>query len=270
MTGAQALSAAAVAAAAMLAAWGWSRARSAGRRAAEASARAASAAERARVASLARESMAQEASQVIRARIRETARALDAATDPRADESVRRDALRRIGASLAQAEAEVDALLQPPTHTYVARAEHEAALVHHYARTVLEFPGGLVVDLGTPVPPGTLSAVQRELGTASFAVITSDNPMSAPMTEEANALRRGVLGLDLRGAGLAHVPVTGRSPDGSWSEHGFAVAASVAQADALAEVHAQRAYFWFDGVRFALHEAVGERRTAFLPRPGGR
>lgn len=270
MTGGQALQAAAVAAAALLAAWCWRRARRAARRADRESARAAAAAEHARVASLARESISQEASQVIRARLRETARALDAAADPRAGEAARRDALRRIGASLAQAEAEVDALLQPPTNTLVARAEHEAALVHHYARTVLEFPGGTAVDLGAPVPPGALAAVQRQLGHDAFAVITSDNPMSAPLTAEANALRRGVLGRELRNAGLAHLPVTGRSPDGSWSEHGFAVAATVAQADALAEVHAQRAYFWFDGRRFALHEAVGERRTVLLPGPRDR
>jgi hypothetical protein len=98
-------------------------------------------------------------------------------------------------------------------------------------------------------------------------VITADNPMSAPDSPQANVLRRSVLGLELRNARLAHVPVTGRSPDGSWSEQGFAVAMSMGEADALAELHGQRAYFWFDGTSFAIHETVGERRTIALPRP---
>jgi hypothetical protein len=42
---------------------------------------------------------------------------------------------------------------------------------------------------------------------------------------------------------------------------------SMGEADALAELHGQRAYFWFDGTSFAIHETVGERRTIALPRP---
>ena len=64
---------------------------------------------------------------------------------------------------------------------------------------------------------------------------------------------------------MSHWPVTGRSEDSTWSEHGFAVAASIPEADAIAEVHAQRAYYWFDGTRFSVHECVGERRIIALP-----
>jgi SWI/SNF-related matrix-associated actin-dependent regulator 1 of chromatin subfamily A len=240
------------------------RARRAARRATH---EAAAARARARIAQHARDALSQEAGHVIRARIRETARALDAATDPRADAPTRTGALRRIGTSLTQAEAEVSALLDPSPQTRLARAEHDATLELHFATAVLEFAGGTQVRLDVPVPHGALAQVQRDLGAQAFAVITSDNPASAPDSPQANMLRRGVLGLELRNAGLVHVPATGRSPDGAWSEQGFAVAMSPSEADALAELHAQRAYFWFDGTAFAIHETIGERRTIALPRP---
>jgi len=81
---------------------------------------------------------------------------------------------------------------------------------------------------------------------------------------------RGVLvvegELELRSAGHAHVPATGRSRDGGWSEQGFAVAVGPHDADAIAELHEQRAYFWFDGERLWIHEVTGARRTIALPR----
>jgi hypothetical protein len=222
---------------------------------------------RAAITQHARDALSEEAGHVIRARIRETARALDAALDPRADEPTRKGALRRIGESLSQAEGEVAALLDQSPQTRLARAEHDAALELHFATAVLEFAAGPHVRLDVPVPHGALAPVQRELRSQHFAVVTADNPMSAPDSPQANVLRRSVLGLELRNARLAHVPVTGRSPDGTWSEQGFAVAMSVGEADALAELHGQRAYFWFDGTAFAIHETVGERRTIALPRP---
>jgi hypothetical protein len=73
-------------------------------------------------------------------------------------------------------------------------------------------------------------------------VLTSDNPMSVPVTPHANMLRRGVLALELRNAGLVHRPVNGRNADGSWQEHGFAVAAGIGESDALAELRAERVF----------------------------
>ena len=221
---------------------------------------------RARIAVHAREALSQEASHVIRARLRETARALDTVTDPRSDATTKEDALRRIGASLAQAESEVSALLETTAHTRIVRAEQDAMLEHLYAAVTLEFPGGPTVHLDRPVPPGTLAEVQRELGSSTFAVLTSDNPMSMPGTPHANMLRRGVLALELRNAGLVHRPVTGRNAEGSWQEHGFAVAAGVGESDALAELHGQNAYYWFDGTAFSIHEMAGQQRTIRLPR----
>jgi len=220
---------------------------------------------RLRIASLARDSVAQEASHVIRARLRETARALDAASEPMAGPDARTDALRRLGNSLSQAEAEVSALLESPAGTRIARAERDAELEHHYSRTVLEFTGGPTVDLAQPIADGTLAAVQQLLGSQTFAVITSDNPMSTPLPAQANMLRRGILAHELRAARLPHIPVTGRDASSTWSEHGFAIAAMPAEAEALAEAHEQRAYFWFDGASFVLQEAVGERRAIVLP-----
>lgn len=236
------------------------RVRAAGARSPDASAA------RARIAVHAREALSQEASHVIRARLRETARALDTVTDPRSDATTRQDALRRIGASLAQAESEVSALLETTAHTRIVRAEQDAMLEHVYAAVTLEFPGGPTVHLDRPVPPGTLAEVQRELGSSTFAVLTSDNPMSVPVTPHANMLRRGVLALELRNAGLVHRPVNGRNADGSWQEHGFAVAAGIGESDALAELHGQNAYFWFDGTAFSIHEMTGQHRTIRLPR----
>lgn len=224
---------------------------------------------RLRIASLARDSVAQEASHVIRARLRETALALEAAMEPLAGPEARTDALRRLGNSLAQAEAEVSALLESPAGTRIARAERDAELEHHYSRTVLEFAGGPTVDVAKPVADGALAAVQQQLGTRTFAVLTSDNPMSTPLPAQANMLRRGILAHELRAARLAHLPVTGRDAEGTWSEQGFAVAASPAEAEALAETHEQRAYFWFDGAAFVLQEAVGTRRAIVLPADGG-
>lgn len=220
---------------------------------------------RLRIASLARDSVAQEASHVIRARLRETARALDAASEPMAGPDARADALRRLGNSLSQAEVEVSALLESPASTRIERAERDAELEHHYSHTVLEFAGGPTVDVSKPVAEGALSALQQQLGSRTFAVVTSDNPMSTPLPAQANMLRRGILAHELRAARLPHLPVTGRDASGTWSEHGFAIAASPAEAEALAEAHEQRAYFWFDGSAFVLQEAVGERRAIMLP-----
>lgn len=224
---------------------------------------------RLRIASLARDSVAQEASHVIRARLRETGRALESAMEPLAGPEARTEALRRLGNSLSQAETEVSALLESPAGTRIARAERDAELEHHYSRTVLEFAGGPTVDVGEPVSEGALAAVQQLLGSRTFAVLTSDNPMSTPLPAQANMLRRGILAHELRAARLPHLPVTGRDPQGTWSEHGFAVAASPAEAEALAEAHEQRAYFWFDGTAFVLQEAVGTRRAIVLPATGG-
>ncbi len=220
---------------------------------------------RMRIAERGREAIAHESAHVLRARIRETARALDAATDPRGGEDARRDALRRVGASLAHAEAEIAALLEPPPHSRLTRLAAEDDFLPHYAGAVLDFADGPTLHLARPVPSGALAAVQHELGAESFAIVTSDNPMSALAPTETNELRRGVLALELRTAGAAHRPVTGRSPDGAWSEHSFAAAIGPVEAEALASLHGQRAYFWFDGRRFVVHEVVGARRTVALP-----
>jgi len=222
---------------------------------------------RARISAHARDAISQEASHVIRARIRETARALDAATDPRGTDVSRTEALQRIGASLTHAEAEVAALLESTPHTRVARAEKAAEIHHHYASAVLEFPGGPTISLTEPVSAEAIAQIQRELGSSTFAIITSDNPMSIPGSAHANMLRRSVLALELRNAKLVHRPVIGRSEDGKWSENGFAIAASIGEADALSEIHAQRAYYWFNGSAFLIHGMMPEHGAILLPRP---
>jgi hypothetical protein len=221
---------------------------------------------RARISAHARDAISQEASHVIRARLRETARALDAATDSRGSDASRAEALQRIGASLTHAETEVAALLEATPHTRVAQAEHAAEIDHHYASAVLEFPGGPTVPLTEPVSAEAMAQIQRELGSSTFAVITSDNPMSIPGSPHANMLRRSVLALELRNAKLVHRPVIGRSADGKWSENGFAIAASIGEADALSEIHGQRAYYWFNGSYFLIHGMTADHAAIRLPR----
>lgn len=221
---------------------------------------------RARIATLGRDALSAEAGHVLRARIRETLRTLETAADPGTPAAARTEAMARAADSLSMAEAEVGALLDRPGHTRIERAEGDAALDHLYSQTVLEFQGGVAIDVAQPIAPGALADVQRRLGSATFAVISSDNPMSIDLGPRANQLRRGVLALELRSAGHAHVPATGRSRDGSWSEQGFAVAIGHLDADAIAELHEQRAYFWFDGERLWIHEVVGTRRAIALPR----
>lgn len=242
------------------------RASDARRDAEEAAKRLAATTARARIAALGRDALSAEAGHVLRARIRETLRTLESAADPGTPATVRSDALARASDSLTMAEVEVGALLDRPGHTRIERAEGDAALDHLYSQTVLEFQGGASVDVAQPIAPGALADLQRRLGSATFAVISSDNPMSIDLGPRANQLRRGVLALELRSAGHAHAPATGRSRDGSWSEQGFAVAIGPHDADAIAELHEQRAYFWFDGERLWIHEVVGARRTIALPR----
>ena len=206
------------------------------------------------------------ASELIQPRLRETLRTLESAEEPASTAATRAAAVARACESLSMAEAEVGALLDRPGHTRIERAETDAALDHLYSHTVLEVAGCPAVPVSKPVPAGAMAEAQRRLGCARFAVISSDNPMSIDLGARANQLRRGVLALELRSAGHAHVPAVGRSDDGRWAEHGFAVAVSPHEADAIAELHEQRAYFWFDGERFFIHEVVGARRTIALPR----
>jgi len=228
--------------------------------------RLAAATARARITALGREALSAEAGHVIRARLRETLRTLESADEPASTAATRAAAVARACESLSMAEAEVGALLDRPGHTRIERAETDAALEHLYSHTVLEVAGCAAVPVSTPVPAGALAEAQRRLGSATFAVLSSDNPMSVDLGARANQLRRGVLALELRSAGHAHVPAVGRSDDGRWAEHGFAVAVTPHEADAIAELHEQRAYFWFDGERFFIHEVVGARRTIALPR----
>lgn len=221
---------------------------------------------RARISAHARNAMSQEASHVIRARLRETARALDAATDSRGSDVSRAEALQRIGASLTHAETEVAALLEAMPHTRVVQAEHAAEIDHHYAAAVLEFPSGPTISLSEPVSAEAMAQIQRELGSSTFAVITSDNPMSIPGSPHANMLRRSVLALELRNAKLVHRPVIGRSADGTWFENGFAISASIGEADALSEIHGQRAYYWFNGLYFLIHGMTADHGAIRLPR----
>ena len=157
-------------------------------------------------------------------------------------------------------------MLEATPHTRVAQAEHAAEIDHHYASAVLEFPGGPTVSLSEPVSAEAMAQIQRELGSSTFAVITSDNPMSVPGSPHANMLRRSVLALELRNAKLVHRPVIGRSADGKWSENGFAIAASIGEADALSEIHGQRAYYWFNGSYFLIHGMTADHGAIRLPR----
>jgi hypothetical protein len=110
---------------------------------------------------------------------------------------------------------------------------------------VLEFEraGGVVaVDLRRPVDRTMLP-----FDGSPFGVITACNPLGRVLSERENADRDAALHRRLDQLSYAYVRATGRSPDASHAERGFAVAAPREVLLALAEEFDQLAIFWFDG-----------------------
>lgn len=56
-----------------------------------------------------------------------------------------------------------------------------------------------------------------------YSIITAHNPYSQKLSKEENEQRHKQLENILQGRGLEHLPSTGESPDGSWSEEGFII-----------------------------------------------
>lgn len=56
-----------------------------------------------------------------------------------------------------------------------------------------------------------------------YSIITAHNPYSQKLSKEENEQRHEQLETILQERGLEHLPSTGQSPDGSWSEEGFII-----------------------------------------------
>lgn len=134
-----------------------------------------------------------------------------------------------------------------------------------YPETVLELhsvDGTVRIDLRDPVTPALATRLAHLGPTASFAVITSDNPYGRERASAENARGRAVLGHELEGRTVLHVHADGVSPDGAHREQGYAVWLDVEDARHIARAHGQSAFFWFDGTAFRIEGAL----VSALPR----
>jgi len=87
------------------------------------------------------------------------------------------------------------------------------------------------------------SDAARRLGVTLF-VLTAYNPASVSLDHAVNERRNAALGDELSSAGLTAYPAIGRSPDGTWTEPGFALPGiDLAKAAGLGREHGQNAVF---------------------------
>ena len=89
-----------------------------------------------------------------------------------------------------------------------------------------------------------VAALDRLPWPGPLHVITAHNPAGRPVSSDRNDAADGRLRIRLEQAGLVHFRATGGSADGTWTEHGYAVAgAGRAEAAAIAIEFQQEAIF---------------------------
>lgn len=144
----------------------------------------------------------------------------------------------------------------------------DATKRQRYANTVLELGGSpLVVDLRRPISAARANEVRRTAGGAELTVVTAENPRGQVRSAEENAAATASLRRALEAGGYRFVPCTGRDPEDTHRESGFAVAGSLGPALALARSFGQDAVFRFEDGAFLLVELAGARHRLPLPRP---
>ncbi|WP_434356840.1 DUF3293 domain-containing protein [Parasalinivibrio latis] len=86
----------------------------------------------------------------------------------------------------------------------------------------------------------------------SFAIITAANPFSGLLDDAHNARRNQSFAANLSIKAIPFCEITGKSPDGSWKEPGFAVAVPLDIAITLATEVEQNAIYWVEDNRVYL------------------
>lgn len=140
-----------------------------------------------------------------------------------------------------------------------------------YPETVLELhlaEGLLRMDLRERVTPAVVARLVRLGPSASFAVITPDNPHGRERDAAGNVTGRAELARTLRERGVVHIRADGTSPDGAHREQGYAVWLDIEDARRLAREHGQSAFFWFDGAAFRIEGALVCAPARCLPLGG--
>jgi len=135
-----------------------------------------------------------------------------------------------------------------------------------YANTILEFPNSVEIDLREPLTEH-LRVQLGELGPSPFfAVISAANPKGASEDDSRNRDAAALLKLEIQHRRFAFVAVRGRSAQGEYQEHGFAVFAPFEDAKVLAVASDQSAFFWYDGANFWLMGALVDSPAIRLPK----
>jgi hypothetical protein len=138
----------------------------------------------------------------------------------------------------------------------------------HYAETILEIDregGALRVDLRKPISEDTRRSLATLGPSSRFGIVTAANPAGAPVDPAANERRHAALKQWIVEHGYVQRAAIGASPDGTHTEHGFAVWLERDDVVALARRFDQSAIFWFDGGAFWLVGALVDAKARQLP-----
>ncbi len=139
-----------------------------------------------------------------------------------------------------------------------------------FSQTILEifFDGVHRIDLRLPVDGETRETLQSLGLDGAFAILTACNPGGGRAGEAANHTATEALETELAMQSRRFLRADGVSGNGSHRERGAAVCISRAAALEIARCYGQAAIFWFDGERFWIVAASGEREALALPVAG--
>src|ERR1700712_2658925 len=115
-----------------------------------------------------------------------------------------------------------------------------------YPNTILEFPGGVVIDLRAKLSDSDRQAL-ASFFPGPFAIISAADPKGHNENPDVNMASAVKLRREIARRAFMHVQIIGRSADGGHEEASFAIALSIVEAKRLATDADQSAYFWYDG-----------------------
>jgi hypothetical protein len=135
-----------------------------------------------------------------------------------------------------------------------------------YARTILDFPGSdLSLDLRQPIGSSERSRLAALGLPGPFAVVTACNPLGRILDPTANQGLTRLLSARIRELFPGARPATGRAPDRSHAEEGWALPISRAEAERLAAEFLQNALYWYDGAGFTIVPVLAPGAPLPLP-----